>query len=285
MVRLSLSFSIALLLSIVAPTSADSKLENGAMCQTHGDCRSGACYPYPDMRNYCVDPTFDCSDPRTDGVSAGYTMQFRNESWTCIQEKGWGPAQFSNFGDGVGRHRQCLLTGCEAGKIDCKAARKEALMDCGWLKAIEIELATPMSVVIAEGRDSAERASVHTIPDYIRSRLEEFFAPDTLNKVRYRVAAAGKSELLRYTFEWLNTSAIVVDHVIIFRDEQDALHNVRLWAHELEHVIQYGMLGVDGFAQRWMRPDTRGDYYDDDRTTIEGAATARAVYVCSYISC
>jgi len=159
------------------------------------------------------------------------------------------------------------------------------MIDCGRLKAIEIELATPVSLVIAEGRDAAERVGVHAIPEYIRARLDDFFTPETLNRVRYRVGGAGKSELLQFTFEWLHTSAIVMDHVIIFRDEQDALHNVRLWAHELEHVIQFEMLGVDGFAQRWMQPDTRGNYLDDDRTTIEGAATARAVYVCSHIDC
>lgn len=276
--------SVALSLTFLAPVNGDPKLRNGAECRTHSDCRSGSCYPHPDQRNYCLAKVLDCADPRTDGVSFGYTMQFLNESWTCLRGKGWGRAQFSDFSDGVGRHRECPQPECKTQDGSCKASQKSQRLTCERLKAIEIELATPVSVAIVQSRDAAERAGVKKIPDKIRAQLKEFFTPNTLNRVRYRVGATSESEFLRFAFEWLHTSAIVMDHVIIFRDEQDALHNTRLWAHELEHVIQYELLGVDGFSQRWMQPAKRGGY-DDDKTTIEGAATARAIYVCSHISC
>lgn len=276
--------SVALSLTLVTPANGDPKLGNGAACRAHSDCRSGSCYPYPDERKYCLAKALDCADPRMDGVSFGYTMQYLNESWTCIRGEGWGPAQFSEFNDGVGRHRECSQPACKAKDAKCKASQKSKRLQCERLKAVEIELATPVSIAIAQSRDAAEKAGVHRIPDKIRAQLEDFFTPHTLNRVRYRVGATSESEILRFAFEWLHTSAIVMDHVIIFRDEHDARHNVRLWAHELEHVIQYELLGVDGFSQRWMQPAKRGGY-DDDTTTIEGAATARSIYVCSHIRC
>jgi hypothetical protein len=152
------------------------------------------------------------------------------------------------------------------------------------LKAIEIELAKPVSAAIVQTRDSAERAGVDKIPDHIRAKLKPFFTAHTLDRVRYRVGVTEESEILRFAFLWLHTSAMVMDRVIIFRDERDALNNVRVWAHELEHVIQYEKLGIDGFAQRWILAAKRGDY-DEDTGTIEGAATARSIYVCSHINC
>lgn len=261
-----------------------SKLANGDYCNDKSQCASKRCYPNPDGRNYCLAKPLDCTDSRMNGVSFGYTMQIRNKSWTCIRGQGWGPAQFSDFSDGVGKYRDCARRECNPLEASCKAPRKSETFDCERLKETEIKLSTPVSLAIINGRDAAERAGVHAIPDNIRIQLQDFFTPDTLDKVRYRVETAGDSELLRFAFEWLRTSAFVLGHVIIFRDEQDALHNVRLWAHELEHVIQYEILGIDGFAQRWMQPATRG-HYDEDKTTIEGAATARAIYVCSHISC
>ncbi|TFH48235.1 MAG: DUF4157 domain-containing protein [Lysobacterales bacterium] len=345
--------SFALLLIFAPPAIADSNLGNGAECRTNNDCRSRACFPYPDQRNYCrardmgcADPgsdgvpfdytanvdghtwvcregaswqpsdklangdhcngdsecasnrcypnpdgdryclakPLDCTDSRMNGVSSGYTMQILNKSWTCIRGTGWGPAQFSEFSDGVGRHRDCSRSECNPQDGSCNARQKLKTANCERQKAIEIELAIPVSLAIAQVRDAAERAGVYPIPDHIRTRLEQYFTPSTLNKARYRVGTAGDSEMLRFAFEWLRTSAFVMGHVIIFRDEHDARNNIRLWTHELEHVNKYDILGIDGFAQRWMQPDKRGDY-DEDKATIEGAATSRAIYVCSHISC
>lgn len=260
------------------------KLANGSVCNGDSLCSSGRCSPNPDGRRYCLAKPLGCADSRTNGVDFGYTMQILGKSWTCIRGKGWGPARFSDFRDGVGKYRNCSQPACDAEAAGCVARLRSRKRECEQLKAIEIELGKPVSVAIVQARDSAERAGVHKIPGHIRAKLEPFFTTHTLDRVRYRVGVTDESEILRFAFQWLHTSAMVMDRVIIFRDEQDALNNVRVWAHELEHVIQYEALGVDGFAQRWMLPATRGNY-DEDRSTIEGAATARSIYVCSHISC
>jgi len=260
------------------------KRANGDRCNGDSQCASDRCRANPDGHRYCLARPLDCADSHTNGVRSGFTMQFEQKSWSCLRGTGWGAARFSEFDNGVGRHRVCSPLQCPSGDADCQARQKAKSQDCEQLKAIEIELATPVSLAIAQGRDAAVRAGVYPIPKNIRIQLQEFFTANILNEVRYRVGSAGDSELLRFAFDWLRTSAFVMGHVIIFRSEQDALNDVRLWAHELEHVIQYEYLGIDGFAQRWIQAATRGEY-DEDRTTIEGAATARAIYVCSHISC
>ena len=262
-----------------------SALANGALCGDDAQCASRRCRANPDGRRYCLARPLDCSDARTNGVAAGYTMQILGKSWTCTRENGWGAARFSEFTDGVGATRECRAPPCVSGDARCEARRDEKLRYCERVKAVEMELAEPVAVAIVQGRDAAERAGVHPIPDRIRAPLEAFFSPHTLDKVRYRVGMPGDSEILRFAFEWLQTSAFVLDYVVVFKREQDALENLRLWAHELEHVVQYEMLGIEGFAQRWILAGQRGGYDDDDRTTIEGAATARAIYVCSHLSC
>jgi hypothetical protein len=260
------------------------KLANGIDCTSDRQCSSGRCSPNPDGHRYCLAKPLGCADSRTNGVKFGYTMQMFDKSWTCLPGQGWGPARFSRFTTGIGKYRNCAQPACEAGDAGCEARQTAAKRKCEHVKGIEIELAKPVGIAIEQSRDAAERAGVHTIPGPIRAKLEPFFTAHTLDRVRYRVGVTEESEILRFAFQWLHTSAIVMGHVIMFRTEQDALHNVRLWAHELEHVIQYGNLGIDGFAQRWMLPATRGDY-DEDTSTIEGAATARSIYVCSHISC
>lgn len=260
------------------------KRANGARCSDDSQCASERCQDNPDGHRYCLAVSLDCSDARMNGVAAGYSMQILGQSWTCTQENGWGAARFSEFGEGVGDDRVCRADRCSPGDTRCEADRKSKLRYCEQLKAVEIELAQPLSRAIAQARDAALQAGVRRIPQDIETQLAEFFPAKILDRVRYRVGLPGDSEILRVAFEWLRTSAFVLDDVIIFRDEQDALGNVRLWAHELEHVIQYEMLGIDRFAQRLIQADTRGTY-DEDPTTIEGAATARAIYVCSHISC
>ena len=259
-------------------------LANGALCADDSGCASGRCRANPDGNRYCLARPLDCSDARSNGVAAGHTMQILGGPWTCTRDNGWGPARFSEFVDGVGDTRECRAPPCAPADERCNAERDAKLRYCERLKAIEIELAEPIAIAIAQGRDAAVQAGVRKIPDNIRARLGPYFAPETLDKVRYGIGMPGDSEILRFAFEWLRTSAFVLDDVIIFKREEDAASNLRLWAHELEHVVQYEVLGIEGFAQRWIQAGQRGAY-DEDRTTIEGAATARAIYVCSHTRC
>ena len=59
--------------------------------------------------------------------------------------------------------------------------------------------------------------------------------------------AAGAGVLL-----WRCT-AITLGDVILFKSERLAETDLKVWAHELTHVMQYERWGVDGFADRYVR--------------------------------
>jgi len=41
--------------------------------------------------------------------------------------------------------------------------------------------------------------------------------------------------------------------VILFKTEQMAEADLKVWAHELTHVMQYQRWGIEGFAERYVR--------------------------------
>ncbi len=44
-----------------------------------------------------------------------------------------------------------------------------------------------------------------------------------------------------------------LNYVVVFKEQNDALYNPVLWAHELTHVIQYQDWGIGDFAKRYVR--------------------------------
>ena len=41
--------------------------------------------------------------------------------------------------------------------------------------------------------------------------------------------------------------------VVLFKTEQMAETDLKVWAHELTHVMQYQRWGIEGFAERYVR--------------------------------
>ena len=54
-------------------------------------------------------------------------------------------------------------------------------------------------------------------------------------------------------FSYGDAKAITLGDVILFKNEQLAESNLKLWAHELTHVMQYQRWGIPGFAERYVR--------------------------------
>jgi hypothetical protein len=105
------------------------------------------------------------------------------------------------------------------------------------------------SIVLS--RDSALEQGVAEIPAEIRASLEGYVPDATLSRVRWR--AGGSWDLLAQSaFMIRDAQAVTLDYVIVFAREDEALHDPKLWAHELKHVMQYQEWGVDGFAARYV---------------------------------
>lgn len=106
---------------------------------------------------------------------------------------------------------------------------------------------------IARSRDDALNNGVMPIPVDIMNNLRGYIPDRILNVARYRVQGGGDFSLQVNSIRYGEAQAITLDYVIIFKNQNDALYNPTLWAHELTHVQQYQDWGIKDFAIRYVR--------------------------------
>ncbi|MDX0414789.1 DUF4157 domain-containing protein [Sinorhizobium medicae] len=123
-------------------------------------------------------------------------------------------------------------------------AVNEALVQAG---------APALQELIARSRDDALASGVEPIPQNIRENLQGFIPDQILNVARYRVRGGGDLTLQVNAIRYGEAQAIALDYVIVFKEQNDALYNPVLWAHELTHVKQYQDWGIGDFAIRYLR--------------------------------
>lgn len=168
---------------------------------------------------------------------------------------------------------------CEAAKSTrkglCETEKEGKRLDCERLKASEQVLAEVYEAAIHESKKSARSTTLKPIPPFIREKLTGYFTPELLDRVRYTTRWSDWASIQKYALEFNGMAAIVFDDIVVFKEENDALNNLRLWAHELEHVKQYQKLGIDGFAQMYMYK----------QSTIESNARKQEEHVCSTLGC
>ncbi|EFF75440.1 DUF4157 domain-containing protein [Achromobacter piechaudii] len=103
---------------------------------------------------------------------------------------------------------------------------------------------TAIATAIRFSRGQAINRGVQPIPPNVKSALAPYFPPGLLDKVRW--TTAGGISLDGALKNWFNQEgAITYDEVIVFSNPTEDL---RLWAHELTHVLQYSQMGVETFA-------------------------------------
>jgi len=105
---------------------------------------------------------------------------------------------------------------------------------------------------IVQSRDSAVAHGVEPMPDSVRAMLAGYVPEEILERVRWREGASAFT-LQQGAFMIDEAPAITLDYVIVFADRDAALHDPKLWAHEIKHVMQFAEWGVPGFAERYLR--------------------------------
>lgn len=114
-------------------------------------------------------------------------------------------------------------------------------------------VASMLAMWITRSRDRALELGVHPIPDDIRRQLSGYVPDAALDRARWReVDGVSLGFMMETVFQSHPTPAMTLDHVVIFRDREQALTNAALWAHELKHVMQYQEWGIRRFAQRYV---------------------------------
>lgn len=120
------------------------------------------------------------------------------------------------------------------------------------------------------------------IPADVKAQLSTMIDAVTLNRARY---AIGKVEITLPNFIGQGNKlmgddyAVVVDDVIVFNTSPPAYAGDPFWwAHEIMHVCQYGRMGIEGFAYRYMtdwqgvegEADKKGDEALAKRNLLQG---------------
>lgn len=121
-------------------------------------------------------------------------------------------------------------------------------------------LAPLLAAWIVQSRDAALARGAAAMPAEIREAFEGYIDAAILDRVRWRID--GQTGITgRVIFQDGAVRAVTLDNVILFANAAEAA-NVRLWAHELYHVMQFHEWGIDSFASRFV----------SDRRSIEHGA-------------
>ena len=98
----------------------------------------------------------------------------------------------------------------------------------------------------------AERRGVDPIPANMRVRLSPHFKKELIDMARYRVGSGPWSSLPQIGFKVFGVRAMVLGHIIVFRDNT-AASDFWLWVHETVHVAQYARGTIKEFAKRYVQ--------------------------------
>jgi len=149
---------------------------------------------------------------------------------------------------------------CERIKVSDKAAcevdKSLVKIDCERLKVTQEGVGEIWEVFIQESRKQAKSGNPRHIPEFIRTALEPFFDTALLDSILWTENHGNIfSVASKLATEIGKRGAVTLGDIIVFRYQESALYDIGLWAHELEHVKQYKLLGIDNFSEYY------GDYW------------------------
>jgi hypothetical protein len=150
------------------------------------------------------------------------------------------------------------------------------------------ELTTRLVEALYHGEEMVWPAS-QPVPDFVKRPLRGRISEATLNRARFSIHwNATNGTLQDVLLENDFAVAVTVNRVIVFKSLSLALSDtpevIELWAHELTHVEQYATLGVEGFAEDYMKDIIQQG--SDADPGLERDARARAARVrCELFGC
>lgn len=150
------------------------------------------------------------------------------------------------------------LYACPAGQAEICMGECICVSDpdgtLGGLQESARQVAAPaLALWLNQSREQALAAGAEPIPLDLRVKLQAWYPDDLLQSVRYRVGQGDDVDAASAMLQNQDVVAVTLVDVIVFRNRDDALSDLALWAHELKHVQQYRELGVNGFAQQYVR--------------------------------
>jgi hypothetical protein len=113
-----------------------------------------------------------------------------------------------------------------------------------------------LAELIHGARQQAIADGVRPLPAAVYRALLGYFPADLLQKCRFAAGSSRPLTLPALAFSYGDATAITLGDVVLFKTEQVADSDLKVWAHELTHVMQYQRWGIEGFADRYVRDST-----------------------------
>ncbi len=113
--------------------------------------------------------------------------------------------------------------------------------------------ATALGGLIDAARQQAIADGVRPVPPSIYRGLLGYFPAALLQRCRFATGSSHPLTLPALAFSYGDATAITLGDVVLFKSDRVADSDLKIWAHELTHVMQYQRWGVEGFAERYVR--------------------------------
>lgn len=107
--------------------------------------------------------------------------------------------------------------------------------------------------LIETTREQTIADGVQPVPTSVYRGLLGYFPDALLRRTRFASGRSGNIALPAMAFSYGDAAAMTLVDVVVFREATAAQSDLKLWAHELTHVLQYQRWGIDGFADRYVR--------------------------------
>jgi hypothetical protein len=120
--------------------------------------------------------------------------------------------------------------------------------------------------LIDGARRQAIADGVRPMPASEYRALLGYFPAALLRTCRFAVGNSRALTLPALAFSYGDATAITLGDVVLFKNERVAETDLKVWAHELTHVMQYQRWGIEGFAGHYVR----------DSAAVEREAVANA---------
>jgi hypothetical protein len=112
---------------------------------------------------------------------------------------------------------------------------------------------TALAARIDDARRQAIADGVRPLPPAIYRSLLGYFPAALLQRARYAVGGARRLSLPMLGFSYGDALAMTLNEVVLFKTARIAESDLKVWAHELTHVMQFQRWGIEGFADRYVR--------------------------------
>lgn len=115
------------------------------------------------------------------------------------------------------------------------------------------------SQLAAAIRDARTRLApqARPLPADVKAKLRAVHSEDTLSRARYVVAdiPSNLAALIDHAqrIRYPKGFAVAVDDIIVFSRMPDASGDLQWWAHEVEHTVQYREMGIERFANAYLK--------------------------------